>query len=102
MWSSRIPGVVTPNEKLLSGIAITEELTKQGIKSKYYKYLFEEDLPNDPKSRFAQLYHAKTSYKINELEPYCKAFYGGVGQPKSLVELVLIFSKVVDDSYYAK
>lgn len=102
MWSMRTPGIVNPNEELLEGVALKEEVYANGSPVLHYRYLSVDDLPIEAKLRFAHLFQVKNRYKLKELEPYCLDLIGGVGQPKSLAELALQHARLIDDYYFSK
>jgi len=94
-WQSRTPGVSELDKKLLCGIAIKVDNN--------FKYLPVEDLVRDACIRFEQLFQIKKSFNKEELVPYLEDLV----KDKSIValkvdELLLQYTKKIDDLYYQK
>ena len=52
--------------------------------------------------RFQELYTIRKSYTVDELSPYLTDLHGGPGQPRSLLELLLTYTRTVDDKFLLK
>jgi len=94
-WQSRTPGVSELDKKLLCGIAIKVDNN--------FKYLPVEDFVRDASIRFDQLFQIKKSFNKEELVPYLEDLV----KDKSIValkvdELLLQYTKKIDDLYYQK
>lgn len=101
-WEISTPGKGTPNVSFLEGLAIKEDIINNKLSTIYYRYLPVDSLPFDAKSRFEKLFQVRSRYTIEELEPYTKDLFGGVGQPKNHAELLVQCTKIIDKFYYSK
>lgn len=52
--------------------------------------------------RLGQLFAVRPRFLEHELVPYFLDMVGGVGKPKSIAELLLSHTRVVDDFYIPK
>lgn len=94
-WQSRTPGVSELDKKLLCGIAIKVDNN--------FKYLPVEDFVRDASIRFDQLFQIKKSYIKAELVPYLEDLIKDTSVLALKVdELLLQYTKKIDDLYYQK
>lgn len=120
-WSARFPGATTPDKSLLKGVALCEDCimiddtpmlvssisSKQLLKSakiiKCHRYFPVAKLSLDPPTRFKELFSARPRFTDpNDMEPYLSSLYGGIGQPKSLAELLMKYTRKDEDAYISK
>ena len=108
-WTARTPGLQSPSEELLRGIAVRADVvpaagipTTRVVQEEMYSYLPSDLLPKDFNARLSVLFEIKSKYLSAELEPYLTDMFGGAGQPKSLGELLVSKFQRIDDYYYTK
>jgi hypothetical protein len=52
--------------------------------------------------RLDKVFQVKNGFLLDELEPYFAEFVGSTGQPKTVTELLLSRTRLVDGKYFKK
>ena len=103
-WGARTPGLKKNPEELLNGIAIIvrDEASKAADKKAAFRYVpaAQVCLMSLAADRLKYLFTIKSKYELEELKPYLGDLVGGAGQAKSLAELLLANTRLVEGRYY--
>lgn len=123
-WGNQTPGLAPSAdlrglaERLLRGVALqvhgagaTKERATTSSSSSgagavvAYRYFPLRDLSRVAKVRFAQLFEERPKFRLEELEPYLQDLFcasGDAQKPRSQAELLLLYTKCIDQFYFPK
>eukprot|EP00953_Heterococcus_sp_UTEX-ZZ885_P030777 16231-Heterococcus_DN1.PRE.4 len=73
-WSTAVPGLDVPHERILRGIALETAGDKAGTIC--YRYVPSLSLPIDPRERLVKLFAIKPKWPLSELQPYIEPLCG--------------------------